>query len=123
GNACGIATDARAYCWGDNEWGQAGDGTRDVAYDSIMSPKRNSPRSVVGGLQFSSIYAGHMQRCALTSDGSAYCWGGDYGVAPTRVESGTVRFASLAVRRHICGLDASGTAYCWGTNDYGELGD
>jgi alpha-tubulin suppressor-like RCC1 family protein len=43
-HSCGVATDSRAYCWGWNVHGQAGNGM--TKYD------QRTPTLVVGGLRF-----------------------------------------------------------------------
>jgi alpha-tubulin suppressor-like RCC1 family protein len=65
GHTCGIS-DGAAYCWGDNERGQVGDGT---------TRNRTVPKAVVGGLEFLSIDAGFQHTCGRASTGIVYCWG------------------------------------------------
>ena len=48
-HTCGLTTDGRAYCWGDNTYGQIGDGT---------TLDRRTPHAVVGGLRFRELDAG-----------------------------------------------------------------
>ncbi|MBV9110706.1 MAG: Ig-like domain-containing protein [Gemmatimonadetes bacterium] len=72
--------------------------------------------------------------CALTVDGTAWCWGfnmfGQLGDGTTQKRStpapvaGTVRFSSIAVGSNsACGIATDGAAWCWGGNDAGQLGD
>ena len=48
-HSCGLTLEGRAYCWGDNFFGQLGDGTK---------TDRLRPVAVAGGLLFSSVSAG-----------------------------------------------------------------
>jgi hypothetical protein len=66
-HACGVTRTGVAYCWGGNDAGQLGDGTRS---DSAV------PVPVAGGLRFASLSTGHLHTCGVTTDGSTYCWGG-----------------------------------------------
>jgi hypothetical protein len=86
-----------------------------------------------------ALSAGTEHVCAVTSDGTAYCWGKNYdgqlgvgGVVngnqnfrfarPTRVDA-SVAFDTIAAGgTHTCALTAAGQAYCWGNNVSGELG-
>jgi len=129
-HACGIATDGRAYCWGNAFRGALGNGEYDGA--------RSSPVAVVGGLTFATVHSGAATSCALTPEGEAYCWGvNDYGIlgdgeppepfkeslTPSRVVGG-LRFASLTVGgEQVCGIASDRRAYCWGGNRYGQLGN
>jgi hypothetical protein len=72
--------------------------------------------------------------CALTVDGSAFCWGynyfGDVGDGTTTRRFDPVRVAgNIAFRivqpggKHTCGLSTMNVLYCWGDNTDGELGD
>lgn len=95
---------------------------------------------------FLSIDTGVDHNCALTEDGTPWCWGsalyGQIGTAfpPDRCyftrdafipcAAGAIpvatqlRFAELtAGHYHTCGLTAAGAAHCWGLNDQGQLGD
>lgn len=122
---CGLTAANAAYCWGNNWYGQLGDGTM---------TDRHTPVAVTGGPTFVTATAGLNHTCGLTADSLAYCWGrntfGQLGVGDTTrrltpvAVAGGLRFASLrAMSQHTCGVTGVGAAYCWGENDTGQLGD
>jgi alpha-tubulin suppressor-like RCC1 family protein len=141
GSACGVTSTATAYCWGDNAWGQLGNGT-------TAGPERcgdgdacsTIPVAVVGGLTFETVttaaafgWPGH-QTCGVTASHAAYCWGandngqlgnGVPGGADTPVPvAGGLRIQSVGVGANFaCGLTEQGVTYCWGANDFGQLGN
>ena len=65
-HGCGIAVDGTAYCWGQNDNAQLGDGT---------TTNSLTPVAVAGGLKFASLSPYYYHSCGLTTDGVAYCWG------------------------------------------------
>jgi alpha-tubulin suppressor-like RCC1 family protein len=65
-HSCGVTPDGTAYCWGLNNMGQLGDGTK---------TKRNAPVRVSGGVSFESISAGALHTCGATLDHAVFCWG------------------------------------------------
>jgi len=122
---CGLTAAKTAYCWGNNAYGQLGDGT---------TTDRYTPVAVTGGPSFVTLTAGLNHTCGLTADSVAYCWGrnarGQLGdgtttqrLTPVEVVGG-LRFGSLrAFGWFTCGVTSVGAAYCWGANDTGQLGD
>lgn len=127
-HTCGLTSaDGSAYCWGNNTFGQLGDGKKTNA-------AQREPVAVSGGQKFTSLVLGFNHTCGLVADGSAYCWGsntaGQLGdgtteerLAPVRAAS-ALRFASLtASASQTCGLTADGIAHCWGANGFGQLGN
>ncbi|WP_440682694.1 hypothetical protein [Cysteiniphilum halobium] len=36
-HACALATNDKAYCWGDNNYGQLGDGTKVDRYTPVLT--------------------------------------------------------------------------------------
>jgi alpha-tubulin suppressor-like RCC1 family protein len=66
GHTCAFTGTGDAYCWGENETGQVGDGT---------TVDRLAPTAVVGGLIFTSIDAGFRHTCGRDNTGAVYCWG------------------------------------------------
>ncbi len=122
-HTCALTSEGAAYCWGENGYGQLGDGTG--------APLRAAPVPVASGLTFTQIGSGWDYACALSTAGQAFCWGnygswtaaGSAGSVPTPVP-GDLTFTRLGVAGgHACGLDSGGAAYCWGGNQDGQLGD
>jgi alpha-tubulin suppressor-like RCC1 family protein len=127
-HTCGVTLHNLAYCWGDNLFGQFGDGT--VSND--LTP---TPVAVVGGLQFHQVDAGSLHTCGVTLEGLAYCWGdNEFGLlgdgtttnrlTPAAVAGG-LRFRQVSAGEnfHTCGVTTGNIAYCWGKNFNGLLGD
>ena len=65
-SAGGLKSGGAAFAWGENLYGNLGDGT---------NTDRNSPVPVTGGLTFGSLTMGGFHTCGLSSIGAAYCWG------------------------------------------------
>ncbi len=81
-HACALTAAHAAYCWGQDGFGQIGDGGPTGA--------RAQPVPVAGGLAFAMVMTGGTHTCGLTATGLAYCWGnnddgqlGDGGDLPT----------------------------------------
>src|SRR5438034_2502339 len=55
--ACALTAAGSAYCWGDNQFGQLGDGTDGRAFAGIGAFGRASPVAVLGGHVFASVRA------------------------------------------------------------------
>jgi alpha-tubulin suppressor-like RCC1 family protein len=138
-HTCGITTQQLLYCWGDgNALGSDSVGLActnfddyyDYTYTFSCSPH---PILVRGDLRFTTVSAGYAHSCAITTDGSAYCWGalandGSLGAgaftgsATPVMVSGGHHFTMIAAGlSHSCGITSEGVAYCWGAG--GALGD
>ena len=68
--ACALDTAGAAYCWGDNNYGELGDGNTKIS----LVPVAVDTRGALAGKTITQISAWG-QPCALDSAGSAYCWG------------------------------------------------
>ncbi len=124
---CAVRSNAAAYCWGDNAFGQLGDSS---------TTDRSSPTAVKGGLSFSKVAASQTHGCGLTTGGLVYCWGLNLNgrlAQDTVAVSGTtgpIQVTGLsnvtqlvAGGGHTCALTSGNQVFCWGLNDAGQLGD
>lgn len=144
-HTCALDSDGAAYCWGWNESGPLGNGEfGGLTYGDRTSPTPVVASGALAGKRLVSISAGLYHSCALDSEGTAYCWGGDmYGQVGQGKEGGLVggpnfsepvpvlatgalagkRLTLIAAGGHTtCVLDDAGAAYCWGWNGSGQLG-
>jgi alpha-tubulin suppressor-like RCC1 family protein len=126
-HGCALGADGRAFCWGANESGQLGDGTREV---------RRAPVPVTGDVRYRSLAAGRAHTCGVSTEGRVLCWGNNAerqtGATERRAANpapATVPLppdvravAATAGAAHSCALGADGEAWCWGRNAGGQLG-
>ncbi len=64
---CGVTESGGAVCWGNNTFGQVGDGQ--LFADQV------APGRVAGRIEFNSVSAGASHTCGATTDGALFCWG------------------------------------------------
>jgi alpha-tubulin suppressor-like RCC1 family protein len=127
GHACALTAAGGVLCWGDNQFGQLGDGT---------TTDRTSPVAVVGlAAGVVAVSAGDRHTCAVTADGGVRCWGandtGQLGDGTDAGRATPVPVAGLtspietvvAGEGHSCAVTAGHRAWCWGVNGGGQLGD
>ena len=126
-HACGVTSAGVVYCWGENDDGQLGNGSKTASLTPV-------PIRAPSGIVFRSVSAGLLHSCAVATDGRAFCWGdgksGTLGSGdrvsrdrPVAV-AGTLRFSTISAGNlYTCGVTADNAAYCWGRNEDGELGD
>ena len=123
-HSCALLADETVKCWGDNAFGQLGNGS---------TIKSNLPVPVSGITTATEIVVGYHHSCARLGSGQVQCWGdnssgqmGDNTTTnssiPVTVSGITTATALAAGYYHNCALLASGQVQCWGYNQDGQLG-
>jgi alpha-tubulin suppressor-like RCC1 family protein len=126
-HTCALTTVGGVKCWGNNRWGELGDGTTNA---------HKLPADVSGlTSNITALAAGSGLTCALTTSGGVKCWGsntaGELGdgtrknrYTPVDVIGLNSTITAIAVGSvHACALTTNGAVKCWGSNFAGELGD
>lgn len=126
-----IDSGANGKGWGDNTYGNLGDGT---------TSSRSAPASVSGGRKWRFISTSGLHTVGIDNNGDAYAWGnnafGQLGFAtninnvssPVLVAGG-IKWSQVACSAgfggtwgNTVGIDVNGNAYAWGSNSTGQLG-
>ena len=122
GQSCAIVG-GEVKCWGDNAFGQLGDGT---TTDSTV------PVTVAGISDAVQVVMGRWHVCARHATGRVSCWGrnldGEVGNNTQTVRSSPFDVGLTGVLEigaggyHTCAINATKELYCWGLNSSLQLG-
>lgn len=131
-HTCAIAF-GDAYCWGNNSYGQLGNGST----TGSAVPVEVMASGALAGKTVTAIAGGQQFTCAIADD-VPYCWGrntyGQLGNGSTAMSTTPVPVNMAGVLKgktvsaittgesHSCVL-AGGSTYCWGFNGFGQLGN
>ena len=123
-HACSV-TGGMLFCWGDDTDGKLG-----VAASGAGT---GQPPVMVAGGPWIAPAAGQAHSCALATDGSVACWGGNTAGqlgSGDLTPSNDPRVVQLPARAvdvrtafdHTCALLVDASLWCWGYNWEGQLG-
>lgn len=110
-HACALLAGGTVECWGDNDFGQLGDGTEQGRVD---------PAPVNGLPPIVQVAAGGDTTCALDEAGLVHCWGDALPLAgsDSALTPRTIAGVSGAIDLHmqgasVCVRHADSSATCW----------
>lgn len=113
-HTCALLANGTVQCWGENRFGQLGNGTL---------TKSAVPVTVIGLTNATAVAAGWEHSCAILADGRVTCWGlREFGEDTATVDmvvtvSGITNAVALAGGiGHTCAVLADGRVQCWGRN-------
>lgn len=136
-HSCVIASDHKAYCWGNNTGGRLGTADTNFRYE----PAAVSTAGTLAEKDIESISAGTQHTCAVTTDKLGFCWGrnvqgqvgdnstSDPQTSPVAVDTtGALsgkRITSIAAGTgeglsgsgYTCAITTS-EVFCWGRHSY-----
>ena len=125
-HALALTSQGQLFAWGDNRYGQVGDGSTTNNY---------TPKQVSTVSNWTTISAGGCSSYAINSAGFLFAWGdnrfGQLGDGSTTNSMTPKRIGSTAINwvdvsggmNHVLALTSQGEIYAWGDNFNGQLGD
>ena len=141
GSYCALLTDGSVDCWGNNTFGDLGNGTTGGP-DGVDG--YDTPQPVSGLLGATAVVSDGLDGyCALLTTGGVDCWGSDevgqlgngsvsipngsgdsLGYDSPQTVEGVSSATALASDGYgYCAVLAGGGIVCWGSNENGDLGD
>ncbi|NVB38517.1 hypothetical protein G6O69_11810 [Pseudenhygromyxa sp. WMMC2535] len=135
-HTCVLYETGDVVCWGDNFYGQLGQGNTDTIGDDETL---NTLFPIDLGGEAVSLRLGKQHSCAMLEGDEIKCWGrniygqlgrGDIqhiGDDEVPADIGTIELGGAATAfdagdYHTCAVVDGHEVYCWGFNDYGQLG-
>ena len=124
-HSCALTSQGAAYCWGNNDNGQLGNGTKANSYTAVP---------VTNGRDFIAISANSSNTCALSVYKTVWCWGSNFSgqlgdgtktssTVPVQVAGISSATAISNLGSSVCALLVDQTVWCWGGNFEGQLGN
>ncbi len=134
GHSCAVLQTGGARCWGEEQFGQLGNGESRPRVQDAPVTVQNASNDFVG------LSGGDAHTCGLGESGEVWCWGnsskGKLGrgvrpaspAQPERVMSSPGRslqgVVDLSVgSNHACAALQAGDLRCWGNGGEGQIGD
>ena len=131
-HVCAIKADDTVWCWGDNRYGQLGNGKTKDKYAPKHVDVDEEGNSFAG---VTDICASKTLTCARKIDGTAWCWGGesnapyhskkprqyvldDPGQPAVRAAPGGLACGT----DWVCFVATDSRVWCMGDNEWGQLG-
>ncbi len=131
------------WCWGDNSYGQVGNGSKSRTQKSVRVPDPTVGNRI--GTSWVAVATGERHSCGIRNTGEMYCWGyaghGQLGNGsttspvtprlvlvskPTVLGTAAVNWTKVtAGQYYTCGLHstaAGGQLFCWGDDSNDQLG-
>ena len=128
--ALALRADGSLWGWGNNEWGQLGNGPHARQWPPLPLQEQLLGNGVI------AVAAGFGHVLALRADGSVWSWGHNFhaqlGHSPALkiqpepaqvLPPGGGVIAVAAGSHHSLALKADGSVWAWGRNNGGQLGD
>jgi alpha-tubulin suppressor-like RCC1 family protein len=123
--AVAIKTDGTIWAWGDNSFGQLGDGT---------TTNKSIPIQIGVATNWKSVDAGKAHVIATKTDGTLWTWGwngyGQLGDGTSIDKNSPIQIGSATNWQSVSGgawyslaVKTVGTLWTWGDNSSGQLGD
>ncbi|MBK9265103.1 MAG: hypothetical protein IPM54_35650 [Polyangiaceae bacterium] len=144
GSTCALLNDGTVKCWGENNYGQLGQGDTIPRGDNPNHMGDNLlPIDLGTGRTATAVAVGYQHACAILDNGSLKCWGNPFhgrcglGDTSTRgdepgemgdnlpvVDVGTGKTVTAIALgwEHTCALLNDGSVKCWGGGSSGRLG-
>jgi alpha-tubulin suppressor-like RCC1 family protein len=141
-HTCARTADGSAWCWGQADFGQLGDGTQGgTSSQRVKAVRVRQGKGFLTGV--TAVSAGDYHSCARRNDGTAWCWGdavyGELGDGTKGSPGTNIRLKAVKVKRgsgpltgvvgvtaggaHSCARRSDRTMWCWGYAADGQLGD
>ncbi|MEZ4704928.1 MAG: hypothetical protein R3A11_07055 [Bdellovibrionota bacterium] len=131
---CGLSTDKRVHCWGENRFGVMGIGN----VFSISSPSSMLNMNLTATPSMEKISAGSSHFCVVDGNNGGHCRGSNAlgQLGNSSVDSRSEDFVAVegfptgvGIRvlasgsSQSCAIGTDSYVYCWGSNSNGQLGD
>ena len=110
---CAVLPDKTATCWGNNTYGQLGNGMTSMYSNPV----------VVGVANVVQLGVDRHHGCARDTTGDVWWFGEGYTPVPTKVAIGRPAVDIAAGAGHDCAILDDGSLVCWGNQHFGQLGD
>ena len=142
-HTCAIREDGSLICWGQDQYGQLGNGGNgywDNSPGSQSIPPLESALDIGPNRTALEVSAGADHTCVILDNGDVKCWGKnefgqlgngqtshEYSIPSSVVDLGDGRTAvSLGkggTSYHACAILDNGDLKCWGSDNLGQIGD
>lgn len=127
GHTLVLKEDGTVWAWGNNHYGQLGNGTNKYS---------DKPVQVLNLNDIIAVSAGYDHSLALKMDGTVFSWGANYSgqlgngtdinsnvPVPVLNLKDIVSISASSCYWHNLALDKDGFVWAWGENEYGQIGN